>query len=167
MSAQEHLSPDQFRNQVNPAAVEDTRLHAGKYLIKDEGNGFITAHRVNPQQMVLPNPPDVHTGKIRNDYWDKDSGEKLPAPRRAGELSFHAGKSERDATGTPTDQLPMGHPGYNGSNGGVISAVRVPKAHQRKGVAGAMLDLARENYGEVRHSQVLSDEGAAWRKARP
>lgn len=50
---------------------------------------------------------------------------------------------------------------------GTIYKVHVKPAHQRQGIATAMLHFARDQYPEsqIRHSKALSPEGAAWAKA--
>lgn len=64
-----------------------------------------------------------------------------------------------------------GTPEYTGSNvdGGVIFKVYVSSQHRRKGLATAMLDFARDEFPEkdVRHSDALTDDGAAWAAATP
>lgn len=64
-----------------------------------------------------------------------------------------------------------GRPTYDGSNtdGGVIYKASVRPRHQRKGLATEMLKFARDKYPEadVRHSNALSEDGAAWAAATP
>jgi GNAT superfamily N-acetyltransferase len=52
---------------------------------------------------------------------------------------------------------------------GEISSVKVSGPHQRKGVASAMLDYAREQHPDlnIRHSRALTPDGRAWSEARP
>lgn len=64
-----------------------------------------------------------------------------------------------------------GNPEYTGSNidGGVIYKAYVSSKHRRKGVATALLDLARQMFPDkdIRHSCALSDDGAAFAAATP
>lgn len=48
-----------------------------------------------------------------------------------------------------------------------IFKVVVSKPVRRKGVASAMLDHARDLAPGLQHSYALTDDGAAWAKARP
>ena len=50
---------------------------------------------------------------------------------------------------------------------GEIKHAVVDEAFQRRGVATEMLRRARAINPDVHHSDVLSEEGAAWAKARP
>ena len=163
----EGVGPDQFRNEVNPARADTMRLYDGRYLLVDTGSGHISAHRVTPERLVAPNHPDFYTGRISSDYWDRETGQKLPAPRRVGTLSLFTGKTERAEDGTPVDQLPRSHPQHSSINGGAIWKTYVSSQHRRKGLASAMLHFARERYGEVRHSPLLSEDARAWAKEMP
>jgi GNAT superfamily N-acetyltransferase len=71
-----------------------------------------------------------------------------------GSLSFFGGKPQHDGSNT---------------DGGVIYKTIVRPRHQRRGVATAMLEFARHLNPEadVRHSNALSEEGAAWARATP
>jgi GNAT superfamily N-acetyltransferase len=81
--------------------------------------------------------------------------------RRAGTLSWFGGVIDRKGDGTPDDRSNV--------NGGTIYKVFVSVPHRRKGVASAMLDFARERHPDqqIRHSNALSPDGAAWKQARP
>jgi GNAT superfamily N-acetyltransferase len=71
--------------------------------------------------------------------------------------------------GKPT-RLPSGEIDNSSNiNGGVIYGINVDEKHRGKGIATAMLNHARARYPdwEVRHSTALSEEGAAFAKARP
>lgn len=69
--------------------------------------------------------------------------------KRIGRLSWYPGK-----------------PTYESKNidGGVIASVYVSKQFRRKGIASAMMDYARAVHPErdIRHSDALSTDGAAW-----
>ncbi|MDN5893875.1 MAG: GNAT family N-acetyltransferase [Nocardioides sp.] len=64
-----------------------------------------------------------------------------------------------------------GAPEYTGSNidGGVIHKTYVSRQHRSKGVATAMLDFARDTFPgkDVRHSNALTPDGAAFAAATP
>lgn len=81
--------------------------------------------------------------------------------RRIGSLSYFGGKVDRNDDGTPDDRSNI--------NGGVIHKVYVSPQFRRKGIASAMLDFARERHPEreIRHSGALSDDGRAWKEAKP
>lgn len=54
--------------------------------------------------------------------------------------------------------------GPDDEHGGTIHKVFVSEAHRRRGLASAMLDFARQQHPDhdIRHSNVLSDDGRAW-----
>lgn len=60
---------------------------------------------------------------------------------------------------------------YDGSNidGGVIHKAYVSSQHRRKGLATALLRVARSRFPDkdIRHSNALSADGAAWAAATP
>ena len=72
--------------------------------------------------------------------------------KRIGRLSWYPGK-----------------PTYESKNidGGVIASAYVSKQFRRKGIASAMLDYARAVHPErdIRHSDALYPDGAAWAAA--
>lgn len=47
----------------------------------------------------------------------------------------------------------------------VVESVEVDKVHQRKGVARGLFAKAREDLGEIKHSEWQTGEGHAWSKA--
>lgn len=83
-----------------------------------------------------------------------EDGDVLVVGRRCGSLSWFGGR-----------------PSYDGSNidGGVIFKTYVSSQHRRKGVATAMLNHARNLHPErdIRHSNALSEDGAAFAAATP
>ena len=48
-----------------------------------------------------------------------------------------------------------------------ISSVRVNKPQQRKGIATAMLEHARQYEPDLQHSHARTPDGRAWTQARP
>lgn len=81
--------------------------------------------------------------------------------KRIGGLSWYPGEAHKKADGSFDDS--------SGINGGVIHGVHVSTQFRRKGIASALLDFARERNPErqIRHSNTLSAEGAAWSQAKP
>lgn len=79
--------------------------------------------------------------------------------RRIGAMSWFgpAGEGSRHVQGSPDPMKPA------------IYKVAVSKPQRRKGVASAMLSHARDIAPGLQHSgrQALSEEGAAWARARP
>jgi len=77
--------------------------------------------------------------------------------RRIGYLDWHEADGERHVQGSPDPNLAaIGHAYVSGNM-------------RRKGIATAMLEHARDLRPGLQHSgeQALSDDGAAWAKARP
>ena len=68
--------------------------------------------------------------------------------------------------GTPTEEDLSSR--SNTTPGTIYKAIVKP-AHQRKGIATAMLNYARERHPEaqIRHSNALSPEGRAWAERTP
>jgi GNAT superfamily N-acetyltransferase len=58
-------------------------------------------------------------------------------------------------------------PGAHNGNQPTINSVRVSKPHQRKGVASAMLEHARQHEPDLQHSHARTPDGRAWAEARP
>lgn len=83
-----------------------------------------------------------------------ESGNVVVLGNRAGYLSWFSGAPEYD--------------GHN-IDGGVIHKVYVSPPHRRKGVATAMFEFARELNPDmdIRHSNALTDDGAAFAAATP
>lgn len=83
-----------------------------------------------------------------------DAGEVIVVGKRCGYLSWFGGTPE-----------------YNGDNidGGVIYKVYVSQQHRRKGVATALLNVARDMFPEkdIRHSSALSGAGVDFAAATP
>jgi GNAT superfamily N-acetyltransferase len=77
--------------------------------------------------------------------------------RHVGAMSWFppAGEGGRHVQGSPDPTKPA------------IFKIGVSKPQQRKGVATAMLEHAREIAPGLQHSTVLTDEGRAWAQARP
>jgi GNAT superfamily N-acetyltransferase len=131
--------------------TDQFRKYDGKYLLHETGRNLIVAHRIGKRGIVHPDLTDPR---------DRE-GFKLPKPRRAGYLSWFGGKIDRKPDGTPDDRSSI--------NGGRIYKTYVSGPHRRKGVASAMLAMARERHPEmeIRHSNALSDDGRAWAEATP
>lgn len=158
MSALEHLHPDQFRNEVNEYWAAHVRPYEGKYLIVHHGelSGLVTAHRVNPDRLVAPPPQDQRGRSLYGRQYDKETDKALPSPRRVGFLNYETYPS-----------MTFGVPGEPPAQR--IWKVFVSGPHRRKGVASAMLDVAREFDGPVQHAgwTLLSEDGAAFAKGKP
>lgn len=58
-------------------------------------------------------------------------------------------------------------PGDHNDNKPTINSVRVTKQYQRKGVATAMLEHARQYEPDLQHSHARTPDGRAWSEARP
>lgn len=80
-----------------------------------------------------------------------------PSGRRIGALSWFPPNGSRHIQGSPDPDKPA------------IYKVAVSKNMRRKGVATAMLEHARDIAPGLQHSgpQALSEDGAAWARARP
>lgn len=114
--------------------------------------------------------PDDHEYVQRYPHEYRDHGDyRMHAPS----LGFAANSIQATHRTKSGNHEPAGYiswfggkPRYDGSNidGGVISKVHVKDQHQRKGLATAMLDWARELHPDkdIRHSTALTDEGKAW-----
>ena len=143
------MSPDQFAHPMHAheGSTDHLRTYGGKYLLEDNHN-MIVAHRIGAKGLVAPG-------------WGPSLDPPLPNPRRVGYLSWFGGHIDRNPDGTPDDRSNI--------NGGRIYKAYVSGQHQRKGLASAMLAMARERHPEmeIRHSGALSDEGRAWAEATP
>lgn len=130
---------------------------------------------LNPEQFGVP---DNGWGQSQKYIEGKDGRQYRLQEGVWREITAHTIGPKNDPNKKPTPQSRIGmltyfggKPTYDGSNvdGGVIHKVSVRPRHQRNGVATAMLDFARERNPDkdVRHSNVLSEDGAAWAAATP
>lgn len=151
----------------------DDRTHSTSG--RDRGWHFIAAADGNPRYMLRMEEGSmvartVKTVPVTTEWGERiirvgstttlihddlpEGGQVLIVGRRCGRLTWFGG--------CPT---------YDGSNidGGVIYKTYVSSQHRRKGVATAMLGYARNLYPQkdIRHSNALSDDGAAFAAATP
>lgn len=141
---------------------EGVRVH-GPYLLVRSTRGLVVAWRswqvLTPQE-VEEGPWPSGWGARGERHWCP-SGHVLWLTRRAGYLSWFTGSIDRLPGGSLDDSSNI--------NGGVIYKVFVSAQHRRKGLASAMLAMARDLYPQmhIRHSKALSVDGAAWAAATP
>lgn len=121
---------------------KDLRMHGEKYVLHAASGTLIHAYPATR---------------------DEDGGLVPPTDRAArkkpvASMTWFSGTPSEEDLNSPSNISP-----------GKIYKVIVKPAHQRKGIASAMLDYARDLHPEahIRHSGALSPEGAAWAKARP
>jgi GNAT superfamily N-acetyltransferase len=116
----------------------------------------MSAEALNPRQF---GPGGKYTTQPSSGGWNSIEAVHTKSGRRIGAMSWFPGSKEgiRHVQGSPDPSKPG------------IFKVSVSKPQQRKGVATAMLEHARDIAPGLQHSgpQALSEEGAAWAKARP
>lgn len=123
---------------LSSAQFSDIRLHGDEYVLHAAGRGLMHAYPIT-----------------------KDSSGEVMHPTRANRqpvasMSWFGGKPTEAELAENSNTTP-----------GTIYKVTVKPAHQRKGIATAMLHFARDLNPEshIRHSKALSPEGRAWAKA--
>jgi GNAT superfamily N-acetyltransferase len=100
----------------------------------------------------------VGTGVSAHTYSDKKWN---GIGKRIGTLTWYPGEVRKKEDGSYDDSSNV--------NGGVIHGVHVSTQFRRKGLASAMLDYARTKHPEreIRHSNLLSDDGRSWAEKHP
>lgn len=133
------LSKEQF---ADPNRAANLRVH-GRYVLHDTGaHNLIHAYPASRNaegQILHPTSREARKKPVASFTW------------------FGGTPTEADLASNSTTAP------------GTIYKVIVKPAHQRKGIASAMLDFARERnpQSQIRHSAALSPEGKAWAEKKP
>lgn len=125
---------------LQPEQFKDIRPHGEKYVLHAAGRTIMHAYPVTRgEEGEIVHPKDARKKPVAS-------------------LTWFGGKPTEEDLSSRSNTAP-----------GTIYKAIVKPAHQRKGIATAMLDYARELHPEsqIRHSGALSPEGKAWAERHP